>query len=119
MSQSAQPIDFDDLVERCLGNLGFVERILTRFQTQFQSDLERLQGAYRASDANEIARVAHRMKGSAASVSARALQDVAGTVEDLGRTAQLDDIARHLDILASEWSRCVDHTTTLATPVHP
>ena len=115
---NAKPIDFDELVERCLGNLDFVDRILTRFQTLFDGEFKRLQDAYDAADSTEIARVAHLLKGSAASVSARTLQQVASRIENLGRNAQLDDIPRHLDTLENEWSRFVDHATLLATPTH-
>lgn len=112
-----QPIDFDELVDRCLGNLDFVDRVLTRFQTQFDGDFKRLQDACQAADSNEVARVAHLLKGSAASVSARTLQQVASRIENLGRSAQLDDISGHLDTLESEWSRFVDHATLLAAPM--
>jgi HPt (histidine-containing phosphotransfer) domain-containing protein len=113
-----EPIDFDDLVERCLGNLDFVDRVLTRFQAQFDGDFRRLQDACQASDPTEIARVAHLLKGFATSVPARTLQQVAGRIENLGRTAQLDDIPGHLDILENEWTRFVDHATLLAAPAH-
>ncbi len=112
-----QPIDFEELVERCLGNLDFVDRVLTRFQTQFDGDFKRLQDACQAADSSEVARVAHLLKGSAASVSARTLQQVAGRIERLGRTAQLDDISGHLDTLENEWSRFVDHATLMAAPM--
>jgi HPt (histidine-containing phosphotransfer) domain-containing protein len=112
-----QPIDFEELVERCLGNLDFVDRVLTRFQTQFDGDFRRLQDACQAADSREVARVAHLLKGSAASVSARTLQQVASRIERLGRTAQLDDISGHLDTLENEWSRFVDHATLMAAPM--
>ncbi|HPM73213.1 MAG TPA: response regulator, partial [Spirochaetales bacterium] len=74
-------LDFDGLVETFLGQRGKVLELLARFSTKTRSQLADLEAAAAAGDAKTLREIAHSIKGAAWSLSARALGDVAMTIE--------------------------------------
>ena len=78
-------LNIDELLARCMGNIGFAERILAKFQDRFEHDLEELDRALQARDAEAVARTAHRIKGASANVAASRLHEHAAEIEQLGR----------------------------------
>lgn len=72
----------DELLERCLGKRELALRVLDRFKTQLAQDLDLLQVALQDRDLYRMARVAHRIKGAAANVSAHALHQHAAALEE-------------------------------------
>ncbi len=82
---SAQVLDLPQLLERCLGDLAFAERCLVKFQQRLQADVEQLQESVNAGDTFEVARIAHLIKGSAATVAAMPLAETANAVEAAAR----------------------------------
>jgi HPt (histidine-containing phosphotransfer) domain-containing protein len=106
-------LNTDELLARCMGNIGFAERILAKFQDRFEHDLEELDKALQARDADAVARTAHRIKGASANVAASRLHEHAAEIERLGRTARLSDIPHGLEQLRDEWSRFVHEASSL------
>lgn len=81
--ESVEPVlDFEALRARCLGSMELVERVLSKFTGQLDQDLDELERAIAAGDSTLAAQLAHRIKGIAASVSARSLFDNASTAEE-------------------------------------
>lgn len=78
-------IDRQELLQRCMGNPEFAERCLTRFLQRLQADVEQLQQSVRLGATDEISRIAHLIKGSAATVAASSLSDAAGRLEVVAR----------------------------------
>ena len=105
--------ELDELVERCMGNLAFVERILAKFQQRFGETVEELENAVDAHDPERIVRAAHRLKGESANVAARGLQDRAGEIERLGRHGRVSDIRPCLTQLRVEWSQFAESVASL------
>lgn len=103
----------DELLARCMGNAGFAERVLSKFLQRGALDLEELARAAGALDANAIALTAHRIKGAAANVAATRLRDRAAVIEELGRTARLNDVPRQVTCLQQEWSDFAQATAVL------
>ena len=99
------PVDMNDLLGRCLGRLDIVERILQTFHRTIRADLEKLEAAVRASDAEEIAHIAHRMKGASLSIAAHELQWCAERIETSAATRQLENIETHFSRLKQECAR--------------
>jgi Amt family ammonium transporter len=97
-------IDYDELLARCLGNIEFVDRILTKFQRRFGEQLEELEDAVARDDAARVVHVAHRLKGESACVAATRLRDCVSEVEILGRTDRLGDLPPCLEQLREEWA---------------
>lgn len=105
ISDTPITLDMDELVERCLGNLEFAERVLARFQQGFVGDLAELEEAVAAQDAAKVARLAHRLKGAAANVAAHGIRDRARAIESLARQPALDEVPQHLSALRAQWVR--------------
>jgi len=108
-TEATQPdvaiVNYSDLVARCMGNLAFAEKILGAFEQRLDEDLVLLENEFNQHDAAGIARVAHRLKGASANVSANGLCDIFARLERLGCTEQLRQVPACLDELRSEWSR--------------
>ncbi|HZZ28234.1 MAG TPA: Hpt domain-containing protein [Pirellulales bacterium] len=95
VDQSA--LDWEALKVRCMGNLALVERVLAKFTGQLDADLIELERAIRARDATEAAQVAHRIKGTAGSVSARDLYENASRAEQRALDMQLAELPHDLE----------------------
>ena len=109
----AAVLDVDELMERCLGHLDFLERILGKFQKHFAQDLDLLAEGVEAEDAERIAQVAHRLKGAAANVAAAGLRDQAAEIERLGRAGRLPEIRPRVAGIRDDWKRFVEEVASL------
>jgi HPt (histidine-containing phosphotransfer) domain-containing protein len=112
--QDSTPVDIEDLIGRCLGRIDLAERILQTFQTALESDLTKLEAAVAAFDADEIAHVAHRIRGASLAVSAHKLTDCAQSIELSAKAQRLDEIPEHMATLKSESARLDDLSSLLA-----
>jgi len=103
------PFDLAALLQRSMGQRGFVERVLTKFETKAREDLESIEQGVQAGDAERIAFLAHGLKGAAANLSAEALRDVAAKMERVSRSGDLEGLKEDLRTLRKELRRCLDH----------
>ncbi len=78
-------IDQDDLLTRCMGNRHFAKRILQSFARQFAADLDALESAIDCGDVDQIAVIAHRVKGTSSNVSARGIHRLAAEIAELAK----------------------------------
>lgn len=99
------PVDYQDLISRCMGNSEFAERILTKFEKRFDDDLAHLERELEQGDSAEVARSAHRLKGACANVSANGLRDIFSRLEEIGGSGELHKAPEYMDDLRAEWSR--------------
>jgi HPt (histidine-containing phosphotransfer) domain-containing protein len=97
--------DLQELVNRCLGNIEFAERVLAKFQARFGDDIAEIERAVMAEDADTVASVAHRLKGASATAAAKGIQNQAAEIEQLARKRNMEEIPGHLQKLRNEWSR--------------
>jgi len=102
------PIDIDDVLNRCMGNVQLLGRLLDKFQEDSAKNLQALSELVGNNKAPELARMAHGIKGVAANLSAGKLRDLAAQLESMGRDGQLDLAAQCLDKLRTEMQRCVE-----------
>ena len=89
-----------------MGNIELVNRVLKKFQTRFPEELAEIKKALESGDSERIARVAHRVKGTSASVSASSLAQTAGEIEDLSRAGRTTEIPAQIELLHGEWEKC-------------
>lgn len=66
-------LDIDELSARYLGRLDLVDKVLHSLRQAMDQELEQLERALRAADANAVAGIAHRIKGTSLTVAARGL----------------------------------------------
>jgi HPt (histidine-containing phosphotransfer) domain-containing protein len=98
-------LDAKGLVDRCLGNLEFVETVLRKYQERFPQDVSQLRSIAASGDASQLVKTAHRLKGAAVTVGATGLSTVLAEIEALGRANQLPQLPECLDRLEPEWQR--------------
>lgn len=96
-SHDSLPVDFDELLGRCLGNQSLMRRLVDNFLKQIDKDLEDLLMAIERQDATEVARLVHKIRGTSLSVSAVGLARAAELLESSLGTV---DIAELLHIAA-------------------
>ena len=104
---------FDELVERCMGNLDLAERVLAKFEQSFGGDLEQLENLLQSESSEQIALIAHRLKGASANVGAPGLRDGAAQIESLARAERVGEIPPCIEQLRGEWLRFMESVESL------
>ena len=105
--ETQAPIDFDSLLRRCVGNSSIMEKILGKFQDKIQEDLDKISESVKKSDVDQIALLAHALKGAAGNLSAESLREIAAELEQLGRSGELEQAEHYLARLHQEVERCL------------
>ena len=100
---SLAPLNFDELLHRCLGNRELAQRVLTKFQVLFAHELQAMRQRFEAGDWEEVGRLAHRVRGSAANVAAAELSRLATELEGQARLRLHCEASRTLRALEHQW----------------
>ena len=111
--RASDVLDLEGLCKRCMGNIDLVQRVLKTFQQRIPGEMEAMEKALEARDTEQIARVAHRVKGSSASVSAAGVARAAAEIEDVSRAGSVTDIPASIGHLHDEWGQYLDYATRL------
>ena len=90
------PIDFQKLPHRCRGNESFVRDLVATFQQKINEDVALLEKALDRKDAQQIAAVAHRVKGTAANLAADGIREAAEQIEQNAWSEEFTQIPRWL-----------------------
>jgi HPt (histidine-containing phosphotransfer) domain-containing protein len=106
-------LDLEELRRRCMGNIELLHRVLKMFEQQTPLDIETMEKALRLQDTEAIARVAHRLKGSAASLSADGMRQAAAEVEDNSRAGRVTELPTGIEHLHDEWEKYLDCAAAL------
>jgi HPt (histidine-containing phosphotransfer) domain-containing protein len=109
-------LDYDALIDRCLGNIDLVERLLNKLQTCIPQDIEKVEKAFALQDAGQVASIAHRLKGATANVAARGLNRLAEEIENLGKSGTLQEMPSLIEQLHQEWERFKNYSITFIQP---
>jgi len=105
----AEAIDRAQLGELTGGDAAMEREVLAEFLRSSRNDAAELHAALASRDAGTAARIAHRLKGAAASVGAHALGRVCGEIEAAGRASDVAAAARALPALDAELGRIGAH----------
>lgn len=101
------PIDCDELLERCMGNSALVRRILQKFLNQVGVDVNSLVSAIGRQDVTEAIRIAHKVRGTSLSVSAIEMARLAHAIEMLAESASTADLFALATDLSNEQIKIV------------
>lgn len=82
---SGPVLDMQQLLERCMGSQELADRCLLRFAQKLRAEVESVQQGVTNENLEELVQLAHRLKGSAATVSAVGLAKAAAAMEDYAR----------------------------------
>jgi len=103
---SDDPIDLAMVMERCLNDRGFVRELLEIFQKQAEAELPKLRDAGESGDMSQLCGLAHKLKGSAANVSAFSLNRLFTELEKVAREGPANRVAGLISEVESEIRRC-------------
>jgi HPt (histidine-containing phosphotransfer) domain-containing protein len=106
-------LDLEGLRNRCMGNIDLVQRVLDKFQQRVPEELAELEKLLALGDIEQLARVAHRVKGTSANAAADGLRRAAAEIEDSGRAGRLNDVSNGIEHLRDEWEKYLDYASTL------
>ena len=84
------PIDADQLLNRCLDNTELARRVLHKFMSGAREQLIVLSGALDDADSAAVARVAHLLRGMSANIGATGLSALAWELEQVGQEKQIE-----------------------------
>lgn len=99
------PYRLDELLARCNGKVELAQRVLRTFRAQFGTYIDQCEEALVNADLGELAAVAHKMKGSTASVGAHGLNQLAQSIEAHSLEQRLDEVERLVQQLDEDWQR--------------
>jgi len=97
------PFDYQKLLDDCSGNPAILSRLLSSFESESRVDLAALETALEVNDATLAARLAHRIRGSAAVVGAWRMHEQASLLELLGMKGELESAPECLKRLRTEF----------------
>jgi HPt (histidine-containing phosphotransfer) domain-containing protein len=105
VDETEPPLHVPQLIERCLGSVDVAKRVLGKFEECFRNDLQQMEKALATDDGEDLARLAHRIKGSAANVAAPGITLLSRHIEESARDGQLQNLTVVVDRLRQEWER--------------
>jgi diguanylate cyclase (GGDEF)-like protein len=88
---AAPPIDPQVVLKRCGGSSAFAEKIMDRYAAGALGEVEQIERALTAGDADLFRRSAHSLKSMSAYVSADEASSLAAQLEELGRKKRLTE----------------------------
>jgi HPt (histidine-containing phosphotransfer) domain-containing protein len=94
--------DLDALLNRCMGSIDLVHRVLDKFQQRLPEELEAMEKALELGDTEQVGRIAHRVRGSSATVSAERIMQAATEIESASREGRPAELPARLDHLRDE-----------------
>lgn len=106
-SPSSPAIERETLVERCMGNLSFVQALLEELEATGRDRIRTIVSSLESGDTAGIAAAAHSLKGAASIMGALKLSEIAADVEQTADEGKLADLDGKVGQLRSEMSRCL------------
>jgi CheY-like chemotaxis protein len=97
--------DIDQAKRISIGNPDILKRVVNRFAQDTPKQIEKLQAAIQADNQNDAERLAHSLKGSARSVGALRLGEIAFIAETVAKQGNLSQIEPLITLLAQEFQQ--------------
>jgi len=102
LSEQLSPFDFDALMHRLMGDRQLAITVLHLFITDGPSHLTKLRSLLKEKKFTEIARLAHKLKGAAASVEAKQVEQVAFLLERQCNSDDTQAVAQTINTLSEK-----------------
>ena len=109
---SAPPLNYDELVRRCMGKIELVERLLNSFESRFPGEISQIEESLADGDRPRLNRLVHQLKGSVSNVSASALQAVMIRMDEAAQADRLDEVLTCLNETRQQWEAFIHHRAT-------
>ena len=108
-SEGTQPLDFEKALERAMGDKDFLKMLLGGFVRELPDQIESLKVAVAGTDAVALTEQAHKLKGAAANLSAYGVSSAAKSLEEIGRSQNMDEANQILEVLLNESKRLTEY----------
>ena len=108
-SEETQPLDFEKALERAMGDKDFLKMLLGGFIQELPDQIESLKVAVAGTDAVALTEQAHKLKGAAANLNAYGVSSAAKSLEEIGRSQNMDEANQILEILLHESKRLTEY----------
>ncbi len=97
------PFNQAELVERLGGNAALLPRFVGMFIKSLDEPIQRLRGAIESGNHDDIHRLAHTIKGSAANISAPRIMNSAAILDETAKSGGSQDYLQQLQRLEAEY----------------
>lgn len=111
---TAAPVSLDELVDRCMGEIEFAQKVLENFIDSCDAQLDAIYEDLKADDRTGCAKKIHRLRGTAATIAAKPLKAYLEELESCVEHADTSLESRGGPVLESVRSEC----QRIATFVH-
>jgi PAS domain S-box-containing protein len=108
-SEETQPLDLENALERAMGDKDFLKMLLGEFVQGLPDQIESLKVAVAGTDTVALAEQAHKLKGAAANLSAYGVSSAAKSLEEIGRSQNMDEANQVLEVLLNESKRLTEY----------
>ena len=108
-SESGDPVDWEEFMATTDGDTGFADELVEVFIDSGDAVLRDIRDALQRGDAPAVRQAAHSLKGSSASMRARATSEAAAQLEAAARAGDLASLAPLEARLRSETGRAMDY----------
>ncbi|MFO7556214.1 MAG: response regulator [Desulfobacterales bacterium] len=108
-SQKTKPLDFEKALERTMGDKDFLKILLDGFIQELPGQIKSIKAAIAGTDAAEVAKQAHKIKGAASNLSADGLSAAARSLEEAGLREPMDEANQMLEVLTAEVRRLTEY----------
>jgi PAS domain S-box-containing protein len=98
----APAVDLEDAMDRFDNERGFFREMLAQFLQLLPGQMKEIEEALAANDADAVQKIAHNIKGSAGTLSARKLYSIVLQMEERGRAGDLSGMGELLEDLKCE-----------------
>jgi len=107
--EETQPLDFEKALERAMGDKEFLKMLLEGFIQELPGQIESIKAAIAGADASGLTEEAHKIKGAAANLSACEISEAAKSLEEIGRSRNMDGADQMFSVLVKESKRLAEY----------
>ena len=111
----AEVLDWNALLHRCMGRTDLADRVVAQYRQNLEASSDAIRRAVESADTDEIARLAHRLKGTSLTVSASAVADAAACLEASAQAGAMAEVALALEALRIARDRFVEAVSSTPT----
>ncbi|MBW2603680.1 MAG: response regulator [Deltaproteobacteria bacterium] len=108
-SEETQPLNLEKALERAMGDKDFLKMLLGGFIQDLPDQIELLKVAVAGTDTVALTEQAHKLKGAAANLSAYGIYSAAKSLEEIGRSQNMDEANQILEVLLDEGKRLTEY----------
>jgi HPt (histidine-containing phosphotransfer) domain-containing protein len=106
-------INYDELVTRMMGSAEMAERMLAKFVSAAEIECDQLESLVRLGNAQDIASLAHRHKGTARTMAAARVADIAQQIEQSAKSEATLELLQMVEQLRSSHQEVRDVLSSL------